>query len=92
MDIRESLVKAVIQELKDSLDTQEFLVYRGGAATQVPRDIVVSPDIPGSKVYLGIQVLKESQDIVEVQVTLDLRELPDIQESKEYLVTLDLRE
>ena len=91
MDIQESLALAVTQVFQESLDTLEFLVYQDGVVLQVPQALVVSPDIPVSKVYLDIQELKELADSVEIRVTLDLKELQDIPESKERLVILERR-
>ena len=74
MDTREFLVKAVIQELKAFLDSQEF---RGLA------DIAVSQELA------DIQELKGSLDIRVYLGKVDIQEYPDIRAQKDFRVTLE---
>ena len=78
--IRASLVKAVIRELKASLDTQ---VVRASLDTAVTQELVDSPAI---RVKADIQVSLGSQDIrvtLEFPVTVDRWERVVIRESLE---------
>lgn len=77
---RESLVKAVIQELKDYLDTQEFQgkvdsvviqVYPGSQELAASVDIQVSLENPVTQVSLAIQVSKEFPVTVDSPVRAD---------------------
>ena len=71
--IQESVVKAVIQELKGFLDTREF---RDSLATAVSQVLADTPDI---QVKADIQVCLDSQELKEQAV---------IQVSKGFPVTL----
>lgn len=90
MDTVESKVNQVIQDLKESLDSQEYRDTVAKVVTQVYMEYQDIADCPDTVVW------KVSQDIVEylvIQVFQGIRGKPvhpDIQESWDYLGTLAL--